>query len=167
MNDTSASGRRPVATEGNLGIDFDDFLQVQVVTLGNKLGLSILRRALAPNNLSIREWRVIAIMFVFGPSMARQISEQTALDPAHVSRTIHQLKKRGIVTFQENPNDKRQIIVDLTEEGASLAQKMLPQVSEIANSIRSIFTDEEFAQLISYLQRANDHVDAMLSSEPS
>ena len=99
--------------------------------------------------------------------MARQISEQTALDPAHVSRTIHQLKKRGIVTFQENPNDKRQIIVDLTEEGASLAQKMLPQVSEIANSIRSIFTDEEFAQLISYLQRANDHVDAMLSSEPS
>lgn len=167
MIDTSASVRRPVATEANQGVDFDDILQVQVVMLGNKLGLSLLRRALAPNNLSIREWRVIAIMFVFGPSMARQISEQTALDPAHVSRTIHQLKKRGIVTFHENPNDKRQIIVDLTAEGTRLAREMLPQVSEIANSIRGIFTDAEFAQLISYLQRANDHVDAMLSGEPA
>ncbi|MDF1733442.1 MAG: MarR family transcriptional regulator [Minwuia sp.] len=167
MHDMSASGRRPVATKGNQGIDFDDLLQVQVVTLGNKLGLSILRRALAPKNLSIREWRVIAIMFVFGPSMARQISEHTALDPAHVSRTIHQLKKRGIVTFHENPSDKRQIIVDLTAEGTALAQELLPQVSEIANSVRGIFTDEEFAQLVSYLQRANDHLDVMLSSEPA
>ncbi len=167
MNDMSSPGRRPVVTEANQGINFDDILQVQVVTLGNKLGLSILRRALAPNNLSIREWRVIAIMFVFGPSMARQISEQTALDPAHVRRTIHQVKKRGIVTFQENPNDKRQISVDLTKEGTRLAHEMLPQVSEIANSIRSIFTDEEFTQMIGYLQRANDHVDTMLAKVPS
>ncbi|WP_281018630.1 MULTISPECIES: MarR family transcriptional regulator [unclassified Minwuia] len=166
MHDTSGSGRRSVATGGDQDIDFDDLLQIQVVTLGNKLGLSILRRALAPKNLSIREWRVIAIMFVFGPGMARQISELTALDPAHVSRTIHQLKKRGIVTFHENPNDKRQIIVDLTAEGAALARELLPQVSEIAHAVRSIFTDEEFAQLISYLQRANDHLDVMLSSDP-
>ena len=167
MNVMSASGRRPVATEGNQGVDFDDILQVQVVMLGNKLALSILRRALAPNSLSIREWRVMAVMFVFGPSMARQIAEDTALDPAHVSRTIHQLKKRGIVTFHENPNDKRQIIVDLTAEGTRLAREMLPQVSEIANSIRNIFTEEEFAQFIGYLRRANDHVDTMLSGEPA
>lgn len=164
MNDMTTAGPRPLRREGAEGVVFDDLLQFQVVTLGNKLGLSILRRALTPNNLSIREWRVIAVMFIFGPSMARQISEYTALDPAHVSRTVHQLKKRGIVTFQENPNDKRQIIVDLTDDGISLAEELVPQVAEIADSIRSIFTEEEFRQMISYLQRANDHVDALLAN---
>lgn len=164
MNEMTAVDQQPPRREGAEGVVFDDLLQFQVVTLGNKLGLSILRRALAPNNLSIREWRVIAVMFIFGPSMARQISEYTALDPAHVSRTVHQLKKRGIVTFRENPKDKRQIIVDLTADGTRLARSMVPQVAEIAESIRSIYTEEEFRQMISYLQRANDHVDALLAN---
>ena len=165
MNDLSTRGRGPVPSDRNDNFVFDDLLQFQVVTLGNKLGLSILRRALAPNNLSIREWRVIAVMFIFGPSMARQISEHTALDPAHVSRTVHQLKKRGIVTFRDNPDDRRQIILDLTERGTELARSLLPQVTDIASSIRGIYSDEEFAQMIAYLQRANDHVDGMLASE--
>ena len=166
MDEVTSPGRGgPQDEDGPVGV-YDDLLQFQVVTLGNKLGLSILRRALAPNNLSIREWRVIAVMFIFGPSMARQISQHTALDPAHVSRTVHQLKKRGIVTLQENPNDKRQIIVDLTAEGSRLARDLMPQVAEIAESIRSIFSDDEFRQLIEYLRRANAHVDTLLADAP-
>ncbi|MDF1719271.1 MAG: MarR family winged helix-turn-helix transcriptional regulator [Minwuia sp.] len=166
MADTAAVVQDRTASDNRQDFGIDDLLQFQVVTLGNKLGLSILRRALAPNNLSIREWRVICVMFVFGPSMARQISEHTALDPAHVSRTLHQLKRRGIVTFHENPDDKRQIIVDLTSEGTELARIVLPQVTEIANSIREIFSDDEFSQLLGYLQRANDHVDHLMAAEP-
>lgn len=165
MGDTSAAVRDSAGNDNRQDFGIDDLLQFQVVTLGNKLGLSILRRALAPNNLSIREWRVICVMFIFGPSMARQIAEHTALDPAHVSRTVHQLKRRGIVTFHDNPDDKRQIIVDLTGEGADLARAVLPQVTEISNSIREIFSDAEFAQLLGYLARANDHVDQLMATE--
>ncbi len=166
MGDTPTAARNMTGSNNRQDFEIDDLLQFQVVTLGNKLGLSILRRALAPNNLSIREWRVICVMFIYGPSMARQISEITALDPAHVSRTVHQLKRRGIVSFHDNPDDKRQIIVDLTDEGTDLARDVLPQVTELSNSIREVFSADEFTQLIGYLQRANDHVDQMLATEP-
>ena len=43
---------------------------------------SVARRALAADNLTLREWRIMMVVFLFGPSMAREISEKALLDPA-------------------------------------------------------------------------------------
>jgi DNA-binding MarR family transcriptional regulator len=144
----------------------DDTLNFQIVTLSNKLSLTVARRALADDGLTLREWRIMMVVFIFGPSMAREISEKALLDPAHVSRTVHAMQKAGLVAFDQNREDRRQIIVRLTEQGERIAQKVLPKAVAVSNAFRSIFSEDEYATLISLLSRANDHAEKLLGSDP-
>lgn len=143
----------------------DDTLNFQIVTLSNKLSLTVARRALAADNLTLREWRILAVVFIFGPSMAREISEKALLDPAHVSRTVHTMQKAGLVDFDRNREDRRQIIVRLTEQGEELARAVMPKAVAVNNAFRSIYSDDEFKTLIDLLSRANDHADKLLGSD--
>lgn len=143
----------------------DDTLNFQIVTLSNKLSLTVARRALAADNLTLREWRIMMVVFLFGPSMAREISEKALLDPAHVSRTVHAMNKAGLVEFDRNREDRRQIIVRLTEKGEEISRKVLPKAVAVNNAFRSIYTDDEFATLIALLARANEHADRLLGNE--
>ena len=142
----------------------DDTLNFQIVTLSNKLSLTVARRALADDGLTLREWRIMMVVFLFGPSMAREISEKALLDPAHVSRTVHAMEKAGLVLFEKNREDRRQIIVRLTEKGEEIAREVLPRVIGVNDAFRGIYTDEEFATLIELLTRANNFADRMLGS---
>lgn len=143
----------------------DDTLNFQIVTLSNKLSLTVARRALAADNLTLREWRIMMVVFLFGPSMAREISDKALLDPAHVSRTVHAMNKAGLVEFDRNREDRRQIIVHLTEKGEEISRKVLPKAVAVNDAFRDIYTDEEFATLIQLLARANEHADRLLGSD--
>ena len=143
----------------------DDTLNFQIVTLSNKLSLTVARRALAADNLTLREWRIMMVVFLFGRSGAREISEKALLDPAHVSRTVHAMNKAGLVEFDRNREDRRQIIVRLTERGEEISRKVLPKAVAVNNAFRSIYTDDEFATLIALLARANEHADRLLGNE--
>ena len=143
----------------------DDTLNFQIVLLSNRLSLTVARRALADDGLTLREWRIMAVVFLFGPSIARQISETALLDPAHVSRTVHAMRKRGLVEFRENKDDRRQIIVALTPEGESIAREVMPKVVGVNDAFRSIYSDEEFRTLIELLSRANGFAEKLLASD--
>ncbi|WP_417515898.1 MarR family winged helix-turn-helix transcriptional regulator [Minwuia sp.] len=143
----------------------DETLNFQVVALSNKLSLTVARRALADDGLTLREWRIMMVVFIFGPSIARKISEIALLDPAHVSRTVHAMRRNGLVEFRENAEDRRQIIVALTAEGDRIARAVLPKSVAINAAFREIYTDEEFATLIALLGRANSFADRLLETD--
>lgn len=143
----------------------DDTLNFQIVTLSNKLSLTVARRALASDKLTLREWRILAVVFIFGPSMAREISEKALLDPAHVSRTVHAMEKAGLVEFDRNREDRRQVIVKLTEQGEEVARTVMPKAVAVNNAFRSIYSEEEFMTLIELLSRANAYAERLLGSD--
>jgi len=56
-------------------------------------------------------------LFSFGPASATVLAESTAMDRSSVSRLINQLKKLGYVQSEISPNDRRGILLSLTELG--------------------------------------------------
>lgn len=143
----------------------DDTLNYQLVTLSNKLSLTVARRALADDKLTLREWRIMAVIFIFGPSIAREISDRALLDPAHVSRSVHAMEKSGLVGLDRNRRDRRQVVVKLTEHGEEITRRVLPKVIGINNAFREIYSEAEFQTLISLLARGNDFADKLLGSD--
>ncbi|WP_416898428.1 MAG: MarR family winged helix-turn-helix transcriptional regulator [Minwuia sp.] len=153
------------AVQNRLEWGADDTLNFQIVLLSNRLSLTVARRALADDGLTLREWRILAVVYLFGPGIARKISETALLDPAHVSRTVHAMRRRGLVEFRENKDDRRQIIVALTDEGDRVARDVLPKVIGVNNAFRGIYTEEEFETLIELLARANGFAEKLLESD--
>ena len=60
---------------------------------------------------------LIRWLFSFGPASATVLAESTAMDRSSVSRLINQLKKLGYVQSEISPNDRRGILLSLTELG--------------------------------------------------
>lgn len=56
-------------------------------------------------------------LFSFGPASATVLAESTAMDRSSVSRLVNQLKKLGYVQSEISPNDRRGILLSLTELG--------------------------------------------------
>ncbi len=154
---------RPPAGAAEHGAD--DALNHQIVTLSNKLSLTVARRALAQDGLTLREWRIMLALFIYGPSIARRVSELALLDPAHVSRTVRQLEQRGLVAFRPNERDRRQIIIVLSAAGEKLARQVLPRAMAVGSAFREIYSDAEYATLIGLLSRANAFADRLLQSD--
>lgn len=143
----------------------DDTLNYQLVTLSNKLSLTVARRALAEDNLTLREWRIMAVIFIYGPSIAREISDRALLDPAHVSRSVHAMNKAGLVALDRNRRDRRQVVVRLTDHGEEITRRVMPRVIGINNAFREVYSEAEYQTLISLLARGNEFADRLLGSD--
>ena len=67
---------------------------------------------------------------------------------------------RGWVTLIKSEEDKRQIFVRLTDAGRQIVDDHYGPLRARSEAMRNAFTDEEFEQLVDYL----DRLDAVTSS---
>ena len=70
---------------------------------------------------------LIRWLFSFGPTSATGLAESTAMDRSSVSRLINKLKNLGYVKSEASPDDKRGILLSLTELGQ---QKTIDSLKE-------------------------------------
>lgn len=66
-------------------------------------------------------------LFSFGPTSATVLAESTAMDRSSVSRLVNQLKSFGYVKSEASPDDRRGVLLSLTELGR---QKTLDALKE-------------------------------------
>jgi DNA-binding MarR family transcriptional regulator len=73
-----------------------------------------------------------------------------------------------LVDQRTDPDDNRKRLFSLTKDGADIVGKVWPEIRSYTKDMRALYTDEEFAQLKSLLQRALDRADALLEeSDPA
>lgn len=70
--------------------------------------------------LSLAEWRAIAQIKELQPCSAAQIANRALVDQAEVSRALRNLEKRGVISRQRHPRNKKSSLVSLTEFGEEM-----------------------------------------------
>lgn len=92
-----------------------------------------LQRALKQNNVDMtfemlqimhRLWREQGVSQQF-------LAEKTAKDKACLTNLINNLEKKGWVVRKEDPTDRRNRLVYLTEEGENLSKQVTPLIQNI------------------------------------
>lgn len=92
-----------------------------------------LQRALKQNNVDMtfemlqimhRLWREQGVSQQF-------LAEKTAKDKACLTNLINNLEKKGWVVRKEDPTDRRNRLVYLTEEGENLSKQVTPLIQHI------------------------------------
>jgi MarR family transcriptional regulator, lower aerobic nicotinate degradation pathway regulator len=80
----------------------------------------------------------------------------TALDRNTVAVVVRKLEERGLVTRRRNPEDRRSMLVTLTEEGERLRQAAEPSVAEVQAEILAPLEADERETLCRLLTRIAD-----------
>lgn len=103
-----------------------EFLPYRLSVLSNRVSGAISRLYQQKVDISIPEWRVIAILGEFSDLSAGEVAERTAMDKVAVSRAAGRLVEVGYIARSTDPADKRRHQMALTKKGRTIYETVVP-----------------------------------------
>lgn len=97
------------------------------------------------------------------PSM---ISERTLTSSGTMTGTLDALEYNGWVCRVPNPDDRRSVLIEITDEGRAVADQFLPGIRTIEQSVLTELTDTERTNLIKLLAKVLRGAAAVAGADP-
>ncbi len=72
------------------------------------------------HDLTVEQLHILKQLFLANGQTQSQLCEGVGKSPANITRILDRLEKKGSVSRKNNPDDRRSILVFLTEEGEEL-----------------------------------------------
>ncbi|MEV7009836.1 MarR family transcriptional regulator [Streptosporangium sp. NPDC051022] len=105
---------------------------------------------------------LLRLRYAEQPTIARQLARQMSRSPAALSKTLAKLERRGYITRQANPADRRAALVHLTDEGREVVNTLFPQQLAVEVRLLSGMTPEQRGQIIEGLTQLVEVMEAGL-----
>jgi DNA-binding MarR family transcriptional regulator len=106
------------------------------------------QKSLSENfDLSLAEWRLLAIATSIGPCTASEIGNAGEIDRAEISRALRKLEPLGLIARSQDPTHGKRLIITATARGLDLADKVKAERRRFFESIMTGLTREERDQL--------------------
>ena len=99
------------------------------------------------------------------PLTPSEISERTLTSSATMTATIDALEGRGWVRRVRNPDDRRSIHVEITDEGQALTDRFLPGIRKLDVAICATLSSTERATMLELLGKVLAQL-AIVAAEP-
>ena len=116
------------------------------------------------SGLGDSDFRVLEALLHRGPLPVNVIGPKVFLTPGAISTAVDRLFSKGLVSRDENPEDRRIRLVALTESGKAL---ILPIYRKHAEDIGRVFADfapSELRQLERLMKKAGRRAEALYSA---
>lgn len=102
------------------------FLPYRLSVLANTVSGAIAQLYAERFDLTIPEWRVMAVLGAFAPLSAGEVAARAAMDKVSVSRAVARLMRRGRLDRQLDPADRRRSLLRLSAEGGRIHGEIAP-----------------------------------------
>ena len=111
---------------GHALLELESFLPYRLSVLSNTLSQAIARVYEKRFDLSVTEWRAMAVLGYRTDISAREVAERTAMDKVAISRAVARLLKKGLIERSTAQHDKRQSVLRLSDEGWKIHDQVVP-----------------------------------------
>jgi DNA-binding MarR family transcriptional regulator len=116
-------------------------------------------RYLGSANLTIPEWRALAVIARKGSLSPTAIGQRTAMDKVKVSRATQSLVGKGLLLQSADPSDGRGRLLRLTRKGAATHARMVPIATSLEAEVFSHLTRAETVALDKILTKLGSHLE--------
>jgi len=121
-------------------------------------------KELANHDLTHAQWSPMLRLKLNGPRSTLQLGRELDMDGGALTRLLGRLEDKGLVKRERSSEDRRVVVVSLSEEGERLTAKVPAVLSEVFNAHLSGFSREEWHTLIQLLQRLVANGEALRES---
>ena len=115
----------------------------------------------APYNLTIVEFALIRLFLTEEEWTATQLSRILPVDGPAISRQVNKLTEMGLLYRRRTRNDRRIVLLRLTEKGKALGLKLHQRVHAYEESLREGIAEEELDSLRSAIIKILDNQDRL------
>lgn len=138
------AARKPaLAGSDHAPLELEHFLPYRLSVLSNTISQSIADEYQREFDLSMTEWRVMAVLARFEGLSAREVAERTAMDKVAVSRALARLVAAGRVRRTTHAGDKRRSVLALTAAGWKIHDKVAPMARARERAVLARLDEEE------------------------
>lgn len=116
------------------------------ITLIQELHLRIVSQALRPLALTFNEYQIIVILLLTGPPDEMNPSsliQRKVMSSGGIANLLNKMEGADLIVRETSAQDRRGVIVRLTETGVSLARAALAAAGHIEKDLLSGMTEDE------------------------
>lgn len=134
--------------------------------------IALANKALAQHRLSPAGRQALAVLEgADRPLSPTTLAERLLVTTASTTSLLDTLERRGLVARSPDPDDRRKILVTLTENGRQVVDQFLPQIVALQTALMAGLTETQRRQLIESLTTIRDatrtlDTDAVISTAP-
>jgi DNA-binding MarR family transcriptional regulator len=121
VSDKKTSGTRSADK-----LHLDQFIPFRLSVLSNVVSMNIARAYAREFDLSIPEWRVLAVLARYPDLSAVEVAERTVMDKVAVSRAVQSLLKARRLVRTYDQGDRRRSMLRLSTSGRSVYTRVAP-----------------------------------------
>lgn len=144
-------------------LELETFIPYRLSVLSNTVSGSIARLYASAFDMTIPEWRVMAVLGMAAPLSANQVAEKSRMDKVQVSRAVARLLDAGHVERDTDSLDRRRSHLRLSKTGEQVYNQIAPLALAAEARLLAALSPEELAQfeaLLTKLQRNADEIAA-------
>jgi DNA-binding MarR family transcriptional regulator len=130
-----------------------DLLSYRIHRLANALSRGAALRYRREFDVSLMEWRILALLGAFAPMTLKRLARESGLDKSQASRAVAGLVARGLVLRLPGEGDARELALRLSAEGERLQQGLMQAARERDAALRAALGATERAVLDAALDR--------------
>lgn len=103
------------------------------------VGVSARSLADTEDTVTIAQFRVLVILTTHGPTTLAQLAARLGVNASTAQRQVDRLVRDGLVDRREDPDDRRQVVLQPTEQGSGLVDAVTERRrTEIARIVRAV-----------------------------
>lgn len=142
-------------------LDMDTSVLTQVHFVGNRINSTGSLGYRKWYGIGISEFRLLVVIGNEPGSTGARINEIMGLDLGAISRTLRRMETNGLVISQPHPRHSSYRCWHLTEEGATLHDRISMMTDEREAAILDGFSKAEVFQLLSFLHRLSENTEKL------
>lgn len=134
-------------------LDLANYLPYLVNRLGGALVGDMIANTLAPLDLTIDMWRLLAVLSYRGAQRQVDLVDTSSIEASTVSRLVTRLTRMGLVTRQRSATSSREVVVELTAKGRAQVERIIPAALKLEESASAGIPAKDMAVVKRALRR--------------
>ncbi|WP_298229901.1 MarR family transcriptional regulator [Gryllotalpicola sp.] len=95
--------------------------------------------------VTLPQFRVLVLLSVDGPTRVGSIAERVGAVPSTFTRSVDRMVAGGWITRTENPANRREVLIELTDDGRRLVEAVTQRRRREIREVLRLLSDEDRA----------------------
>jgi MarR family transcriptional repressor of emrRAB len=142
-------------------LPFNEILLCRLILHMGREMAATFEQKIRPFGLAEAEFRVLTTLFSQPDGVAHpgDLCSRAAQSPANMSRICDALVSRDLITRVLSSQDRRRMVLRITEQGEDLVRQLLPTMFSSLRGMLAEFSEAEQQMLISQLKRLHANLE--------
>jgi DNA-binding MarR family transcriptional regulator len=136
-------------------------LEKQVFIAAREQGISsvLFRNATARRlGLNVTDSECLSLLTIKGVSTPTELARYTGLTTGSATAMLDRLEKAGFIKRKPNPNDRRGVLIEVSERWTKTARPLVVGIQKAHNELIAGYSDKELETIADFLTRFTQNV---------